>query len=104
MTTIGYGDKVPQTWIGKTIGSCFAVFAMSFFALPAVSHRIHNNLFLTPTPNEHNIDKHVLQGILGSGFALKVQQKQRQKHFNRQIPAAACLIQVRLSDVQQAFV
>ncbi|XP_058637858.1 potassium voltage-gated channel subfamily KQT member 1.1 isoform X5 [Onychostoma macrolepis] len=33
------------------------------------------------------------QGILGSGFALKVQQKQRQKHFNRQIPAAACLIQ-----------
>ncbi|XP_076854057.1 potassium voltage-gated channel subfamily KQT member 1.1 [Brachyhypopomus gauderio] len=67
VTTIGYGDKVPQTWIGKTIGSCFSVFAMSFFALPA--------------------------GILGSGFALKVQQKQRQKHFNRQIPAAACLIQ-----------
>ncbi|TSK19995.1 Potassium voltage-gated channel subfamily KQT member 1 [Bagarius yarrelli] len=67
VTTIGYGDKVPQTWIGKTIGSCFAVFAISFFALPA--------------------------GILGSGFALKVQQKQRQKHFNRQIPAAAGLIQ-----------
>lgn len=34
------------------------------------------------------------QGILGSGFALKVQQKQRQKHFNRQIPAAVALIQV----------
>ena len=34
-----------------------------------------------------------LSGILGSGFALKVQQKQRQKHFNRQIPAAALLIQ-----------
>ena len=30
---------------------------------------------------------------MGSGFALKVQQKQRQKHFNRQIPAAAQLIQ-----------
>ncbi|MBN3290162.1 KCNQ1 protein, partial [Polypterus senegalus] len=69
VTTIGYGDKVPQTWIGKTIASCFSVFAISFFALPA--------------------------GILGSGFALKVQQKQRQKHFNRQIPAAASLIQVR---------
>ncbi|XP_069021732.1 potassium voltage-gated channel subfamily KQT member 1.1 [Embiotoca jacksoni] len=67
VTTIGYGDIVPQTWIGKTIASCFSVFAISFFALPA--------------------------GILGSGFALKVQQKQRQKHFNRQIPAAACLIQ-----------
>ncbi|KAL4232812.1 Potassium voltage-gated channel subfamily KQT member 1 [Mactra antiquata] len=65
--TIGYGDKVPQTWIGKIVASCFAVFAISFFALPA--------------------------GILGSGFALKVQQKQRQKHFNRQIPAAATLIQ-----------
>ena len=37
----------------------------------------------------------LLQGILGSGFALKVQQKQRQKHFNRQIPAAAGLIQVK---------
>uniref|UniRef100_A0A9J7X6V1 Potassium voltage-gated channel subfamily KQT member 1 n=2 Tax=Cyprinus carpio TaxID=7962 RepID=A0A9J7X6V1_CYPCA len=68
VTTIGYGDKVPQTWIGKAIASCFSVFAISFFALPA--------------------------GILGSGFALKVQQKQRQKHFNRQIPAAASLIQV----------
>ncbi|KAJ8382787.1 hypothetical protein SKAU_G00035650 [Synaphobranchus kaupii] len=67
MTTIGYGDKVPQTWIGKTIASCFSVFAISFFALPA--------------------------GILGSGFALEVQQKQRQKQFNRQIPAAASLIQ-----------
>ncbi|KAK0052597.1 potassium voltage-gated channel subfamily KQT member 1, partial [Biomphalaria pfeifferi] len=65
--TIGYGDKVPQTWLGKIVASCFAVFAISFFALPA--------------------------GILGSGFALKVQQKQRQKHFNRQIPAAATLIQ-----------
>ncbi|XP_052007447.1 potassium voltage-gated channel subfamily KQT member 1-like [Xyrauchen texanus] len=67
VTTIGYGDKVPQTWIGKTIASCFSIVVISFFALPA--------------------------GILGSGFALKVQQKQRQKHFNRQIPAAACLIQ-----------
>uniref|UniRef100_A0A3Q0SVI1 Potassium voltage-gated channel subfamily KQT member 1 n=1 Tax=Amphilophus citrinellus TaxID=61819 RepID=A0A3Q0SVI1_AMPCI len=68
VTTIGYGDKIPQTWIGKAIASCFSVFAISFFALPA--------------------------GILGSGFALKVQQKQRQKHFNRQIPAAVALIQV----------
>ncbi|PAV60326.1 hypothetical protein WR25_15435 [Diploscapter pachys] len=67
MTTIGYGDVVPQTWIGRIVASCFSIFAISFFALPA--------------------------GILGSGFALKVQQKQRQKHFNRQIPAAATLIQ-----------
>uniref|UniRef100_A0A8C6TBX0 Potassium voltage-gated channel subfamily KQT member 1 n=1 Tax=Neogobius melanostomus TaxID=47308 RepID=A0A8C6TBX0_9GOBI len=67
VTTIGYGDLIPMTWLGKTITSCFALFAISFFALPA--------------------------GILGTGFALKVQQKQKQKHFNRQIPAAARLIQ-----------
>ncbi|XP_048825319.1 potassium voltage-gated channel subfamily KQT member 1-like isoform X3 [Brienomyrus brachyistius] len=78
VTTIGYGDKVPQTWIGKTIASCFSVFAISFFALPS--------------------------GILGSGFALKVQQKQRQKHFNRQIPAAACLIQNSNSATYKIFV
>ncbi|VDK58013.1 unnamed protein product [Gongylonema pulchrum] len=50
MTTIGYGDVVPQTWLGRIVASCFALFAISFFALPA-------------------------------------------KHFNRQIPAAATLIQ-----------
>lgn len=40
VTTIGYGDKIPQTWIGKAIASCFSVFAISFFALPAVSSLI----------------------------------------------------------------
>lgn len=40
------------------------------------------------------IDIMQFQGILGSGFALKVQQKQRQKHYNKQIPVAATLIQV----------
>ena len=45
-------------------------------------------------PNQDELSISILQGILGSGFALKVQQKQRQKHFNRQIPAAATLIQV----------
>lgn len=37
VTTIGYGDQVPQTWLGKIVASCFSVFAISFFALPAVS-------------------------------------------------------------------
>ncbi|XP_078405040.1 potassium voltage-gated channel subfamily KQT member 1 isoform X3 [Cetorhinus maximus] len=41
VTTIGYGDKVPQTWIGRTIASCFSVFAISFFALPATSWRCY---------------------------------------------------------------
>lgn len=67
MMTIGYGDKVPHTWAGRVLACVSAMFTVSFFALPA--------------------------GILGSGFALKVQQQQRQKHFSRQIPAAATLIQ-----------
>jgi hypothetical protein len=32
-------------------------------------------------------------GIIGSGFALKVEQKNRQKQFNRLVPAAVQLIQ-----------
>lgn len=79
---------MPKTWMGKIVASCFSVFAISFFALPAVSYisctkswKVLKNLLF------------FVQGILGSGFALKVQQKQRQKHFNRQIPAAAMLIQ-----------
>jgi len=36
VTTIGYGDIIPQTWLGKIVASCFSVFAISFFALPAV--------------------------------------------------------------------
>lgn len=39
VTTIGYGDIIPQTWMGKTIASCFSIFAISFFALPAVSKK-----------------------------------------------------------------
>ena len=37
VTTIGYGDKVPYTWVGRVIASCFSIFAISFFALPSVS-------------------------------------------------------------------
>ena len=50
--------------------------------------------------SEGELSISILQGILGSGFALKVQQKQRQKHFNRQIPAAATLIQVGITLIQ----
>lgn len=35
----------------------------------------------------------IFQGILGSGFALKVQQQQRQKHMIRRRVPAAMLIQ-----------
>ncbi|XP_022689159.1 potassium voltage-gated channel subfamily KQT member 1-like isoform X2 [Varroa jacobsoni] len=67
LCTVGYGDTVPITWPGKLIASCCALMGISFFALPA--------------------------GILGSGFALKVQQQQRQKHMIRRRVPAATLIQ-----------
>lgn len=41
-----------------------------------------------------------LQGILGSGFALKVQEQHRQKHFEKRRNPAAGLIQVSLSPCQ----
>ncbi|CAG2118195.1 unnamed protein product [Medioppia subpectinata] len=92
VTTIGYGDTVPKSWMGKIVASCFSVFAISFFALPAVTWmgKIVASCFSVFAISFFALPA----GILGSGFALKVQQKQRQKHFNRQIPAAATLIQV----------
>ncbi|XP_026204962.1 potassium voltage-gated channel subfamily KQT member 4 [Anabas testudineus] len=67
LTTIGYGDKTPRTWQGRLLAACFALLGVSFFALPA--------------------------GILGSGFALKVQEQHRQKHFEKRRMPAANLIQ-----------
>uniref|UniRef100_A0A8C7SPL4 Potassium voltage-gated channel, KQT-like subfamily, member 5b n=1 Tax=Oncorhynchus mykiss TaxID=8022 RepID=A0A8C7SPL4_ONCMY len=67
LTTIGYGDKTPKTWTGRMLSAGFALLGISFFALPA--------------------------GILGSGFALKVQEQHRQKHFEKRRNPAACLIQ-----------
>ncbi|CAM9649282.1 unnamed protein product [Lampetra planeri] len=67
LTTIGYGDKYPVTWGGRLLAAAFAIIGISFFALPA--------------------------GILGSGFALKVQEQHRQKHFEKRRSPAAGLIQ-----------
>ncbi|PAA64277.1 hypothetical protein BOX15_Mlig012321g1 [Macrostomum lignano] len=67
LCTVGYGDVTPKTWSGKIVASFCSIAGISFFALPA--------------------------GILGSGFALKVQQHQRQKHLIRRRVPAATLIQ-----------
>ncbi|CAK5033624.1 unnamed protein product [Meloidogyne enterolobii] len=67
LSTVGYGDVTPMTWPGKIICAVSALLGISFFALPA--------------------------GILGPGFALKVQQHQRQKHLIRRRVPAARLIQ-----------
>ncbi|CAF1314982.1 unnamed protein product, partial [Adineta steineri] len=67
LCTVGYGDKVPSSYLGKLIAAICSFIGISFFALPA--------------------------GILGSGFALKVQQQQRQKHYKRRKIPAVLLIQ-----------
>ncbi|XP_025787880.1 potassium voltage-gated channel subfamily KQT member 2 [Puma concolor] len=75
LTTIGYGDKYPQTWNGRLLAATFTLIGVSFFALPA--------------------------GILGSGFALKVQEQHRQKHFEKRRNPAAGLIQERVGHRSQ---
>ncbi|XP_013420009.1 potassium voltage-gated channel subfamily KQT member 1-like isoform X4 [Lingula anatina] len=66
LCTVGYGDTVPESWAGKLIAAVCAMSGIAFFALPA--------------------------GILGSGFALKVHEQQRQKHHSRrQIPASVLI-------------
>jgi voltage-gated potassium channel len=50
LTTVGYGDMVPVTLLGKLIGSLIALLGIGMVALPA--------------------------GILGSGFIEEYRQKQ----------------------------
>lgn len=115
LTTIGYGDKTPQTWLGRMLAAGFALLGISFFALPAVSRtgeRVPappalqksgrrgknpplwwDGPYLTwPAPTDPLPSRP--QGILGSGFALKVQEQHRQKHFEKRRTPAANLIQV----------
>lgn len=95
LCTVGYGDMVPQTWQGKFIASFCALLGISFFALPAVRITYLNLYCVVIAANKINVELMIvtLQGILGSGFALKVQQQQRQKHMIRRRQPAATLIQ-----------
>lgn len=45
LTTIGYGDKTPHTWLGRLLSAGFALLGISFFALPAVSIRHKTNQY-----------------------------------------------------------
>uniref|UniRef100_A0A2K6AY39 Potassium voltage-gated channel subfamily Q member 4 n=1 Tax=Macaca nemestrina TaxID=9545 RepID=A0A2K6AY39_MACNE len=82
LTTIGYGDKTPHTWLGRVLAAGFALLGISFFALPAPLSQICLGTL-----------EHLRGGILGSGFALKVQEQHRQKHFEKRRMPAANLIQ-----------
>ncbi|KAI0982884.1 hypothetical protein GJ496_011567 [Pomphorhynchus laevis] len=62
-----YGDRVPQTFIGKTIISTVGIFGVFLWALPS--------------------------GIIGSGFALKIREDRKKRKYIRLQPSAAFLIQ-----------
>lgn len=100
LTTIGYGDKTPHTWQGRLLAAGFALLGVSFFALPAVSLLYLltvRDSFALPKVTSCTPDINLIfdpQGILGSGFALKVQEQHRQKHFEKRRMPAANLIQV----------
>lgn len=61
------GDKSPKTSGGKIIATGLCIVGVAFWTLPG--------------------------GIIGSGFALKVEQRNKKKQFDRLLPAAATLIQ-----------
>ncbi|KAJ6220645.1 hypothetical protein RDWZM_006457 [Blomia tropicalis] len=67
LSTVGYGDRVPVTWIGKIISTIFTILGVAIFALPA--------------------------GIIGTGLALKIEEEERHQIRNRKKVAAAILIQ-----------
>lgn len=104
---MGYGDTVPITWTGKLIASFCALLGISFFALPAVSEQNSERRNIArELPAAICVIRHLrnlLQGILGSGFALKVQQQQRQKHMIRRRAPAATLIQVLRKRLRTTF-
>ena len=52
LSTVGYGDVIPQTALGKGLGMVIAILGIGLFALPA--------------------------GILGSGFFEEVQSNRRE--------------------------
>ena len=67
MFVVYLGDRSPRTFYGKLIATVLCIIGVAFWTLPS--------------------------GIIGSGFALKVGEKNKKKQFNRLVPAAATLIQ-----------
>ncbi|CAF0755796.1 unnamed protein product [Rotaria sordida] len=66
MTTIGFGDLYPTTYIAKMITTTICFLGVAFWCLPT--------------------------GIIGSGLAIKVQEQKRDEALSRLVPAAATVI------------
>ncbi|CAF2479641.1 unnamed protein product [Rotaria sp. Silwood2] len=66
MTTIGFGDLYPTTYVAKMITTTICLLGVAFWCLPT--------------------------GIIGSGLAIKVQEQKRDEALSRLVPAAATVI------------
>lgn len=81
--------------------NCFVLRIARYLVLCTTGGKCRNNCVMIFCSNsqeifrniKYNLKSHQTQGILGSGFALKVQQQQRQKHMIRRRQPAATLIQ-----------
>ncbi|CAF0830677.1 unnamed protein product [Adineta ricciae] len=66
MTTIGFGDLYPTTYVAKMFTTTICFLGVAFWCLPT--------------------------GIIGSGLAIKVQEQKRDEALSRLVPAAASVI------------
>ena len=85
MTTIGFGDIYPTTFIAKMITTTICYLGVAFWCLPAgIIGSVRARLHLS------SIDSRFFFNI--KGLAIKVQEQKRDEALNRLVPAAASLI------------
>lgn len=73
MTTVGYGDIVPKTWLGMIIGAVTAIIGVLTLALPVPV--IVNNfaLYYTHAQAQSKLPKKRKRALVGAADALKTQ-------------------------------
>ncbi|XP_012559313.2 potassium voltage-gated channel subfamily C member 1 [Hydra vulgaris] len=71
MTTVGYGDMVPKTWLGKTIGGLCAVSGVLMIALPVPVIVNNFNLFYSHAQARLKLPKKKRRMLCGAANVLK---------------------------------
>lgn len=76
MTTVGYGDRVPRTWLGMIVGAVTAIIGVLTLALPVPV--IVNNfaLYYTHAQARQKLPKKRKRVLVGAADALKTQSAQ----------------------------